>query len=332
MRRVLIIIMSACLPALASAQCDQLTRDGLFDYRSTDSEESKIQAFINWARDRRSSSSGSGTSVGASYGRASATYGQQNAQQAAQDIENYNKADTAMRSRVLSYAKTANEALAKAFNDCVQSGGLHVWLEQTDNPKVFRLAARFNNPGKNPPPTLRQIIATPGPAVRREGHRLPYQVGGEDPRWVFTRTRCDAIALTVLSSERAMGGGQLSMPRLRTADCTPKPPCDLKNANILVHYSEVHAARFLGKAVPVLEKAGASPIPTYMKPKAEKNMPNWFRVYYWPDRSDAVAKEAKRCLDTIGLSAKGFIVEPVNPQTFPPMWREYSAIVYLVDQ
>lgn len=332
MKRLLIVAATLSMPTFANAQCEALLRDGVFDFHANSSEEDRIQSYLNWERDRRSNSSASGTTAEAGYGSFSAIYGQQNSQQVAQDIEKYNKADLQLRTRVMSYAKTANQYVINGFNECMQSSGLHVWLEKTDNPRIFRLAARYNNPGSNPRPALRHIIASPAAAVSREGHRLPYAVGGEDPRWVFTRKGCDAVALTVNSSERALGGGKLSLPALQTADCMPIAKCDLKNARIMVHYSEVHAGAYLGKANPILEEAGASPIDTYMKPKSETGMQNWFRIYHWPGRPDALAQEAKKCLDTTGLAPNGFVVSEANPQFMTPHWKDYSAIIYLVNQ
>ena len=99
----------------------------------------------------------------------------------------------------------------------------------------------------------------------------------------------------------------------------------------MIHYSEIHAGNYLGKAVPVLNKAGASHV-TYMKPKIEKNMPSWFRVYHWPDESDATAQEVKKCLDSTGISPNGFTVEAANPTFMPAQWRVYSVVVYIVNQ
>lgn len=338
---IFVAIVGGFMPMLASANCDTLTTDGVFEYRSLDSEEARRASFLNYARDRRQSSSDQSRGANAGYLAFSAGYSDAQKAQLAQDIENFNKSDTAMQSRVSAYAKSASETLVNAVVECQKIRGLKVWLSTTADPQVFWLVTNYLSDRKNDSYPLLESIAITPPAVAtvEGGPKLPAKIEGHDPRWVISRKdgRCDAFAVTLDVSVAPQGGNSLTVPASKNGPCgvvvdVAKSRCNLHNTVVLVHWSQDHP-EFLTRATKILEAAGAKH-ENYMKPRGEKGMPNFFRAFAWQGSSKHLAEEVQKCLKPEAPFASMTVSDQTQfIEASQPSWKaKYSAVVYLVDQ
>jgi len=218
------------LSASSLAQCDALVRGGVFDYKTLASDDQKIASFQSWARDRRSSKTGdsSSGSIGVDIiDILKLDAGGQSTKSSEfwQDVEGYNSSNIAQRSRLLTYAKTVNEALVAGLNECLRIKGLHVWLETTARSDTFRVAANFNSPGEPKVAHITDITFVPGsPAVRcNNSISANSQIGGSTKRLTCVRTSCQGVVVTLNATVDAIGGGNLDLPSAANCGGTPVP-------------------------------------------------------------------------------------------------------------
>jgi hypothetical protein len=211
-------LLAAYTP-FATAQCDALIRDGVFDYRSLASDDLRIESFRQWARDRRGQQSGSAGSgnVGLSIPdilKLDVSGSSSKSSNFWQDVENFNSSDSEQRARLLTYARTASETLVQGLNQCLRIKGLHVWLETTARSDTFRIAANFNSPGDPKSATIESVTVVPkSPLVEctREFSENAV-IGGATRRLTCVRRTCEGVSVTINASVDPLGGGSLSLP------------------------------------------------------------------------------------------------------------------------
>jgi hypothetical protein len=205
---------------VAQTSCDALVANGVFDTQSSSVSEDRRLDFVNWARDRRESmnSNSGGGNIDISvpgYGDLKLGGNAENARQFWQDIENYDSGNTSQRTRVTGYVQKASEVIAKAFNDCINSSGLHVWIETNRNPRVFIVAAKFRSPGVPPQAVIENVSFSPSSLECAKIIQKGTEITGSTKRMLCIRNTDDAVTIVVNANSDPIGGGQLSLPAIR---------------------------------------------------------------------------------------------------------------------
>lgn len=224
MRNAVVVVWTVLLLGMwseASAQCSALVKDGVFETFDMSSERVSVNAFMNWLRDHRSSSSSSSTGGGISIPVIGSLNGssEQNSQLES-DYAAMNAGNSAARSRLITHARSVSAALAQRFNECMAIRGLHLWLETTTNPKVFRVAAVFNSPGRQQTKSvIDDVDIVPSMTCTRAiAHGT--EIFGSTRRMRCTRNTDDAVAVTINAESDPLGGGQMELAAIDTPAAT----------------------------------------------------------------------------------------------------------------
>ena len=219
--RTFAVALATLLGDSAMAQCESLTRNGLFDFQSLTSDDQRTESFVNWARDKRGGSAANnagGNLSGSLLDILSVDLGGNSSktEQFWQDIETYSSGNTEQRNRLLKYAKTANASLIDGFNKCINTKGLHVWIEMTSRPDTFRVAANFNSPGVPVSAQIENVtLSPPSPAVSCNSViRKGTKVTGSTKRLTCKRLSCESVVVSVNADVDPIGGGSLNVPRI----------------------------------------------------------------------------------------------------------------------
>ena len=225
----LVILLLLTAWSDAAAQCSALVRDGVFETFSVSSENVSVNAFMNWVRDHRSSSSSSSTGGGISIPVIGSLNG--SSEQYAQLESDYaamNSGSSAARQRLITHARSVSATLAQRFNECMAIKGLHVWLETTRNPKVFRVAAVFNSPGPGQVRSLIHDVDLSSLDVNCNGIiQRGTRVFGSTKRMRCTRDTDDAVAVTINADSDPIGGDMMELAEIPVPAPPPTMPrCD----------------------------------------------------------------------------------------------------------
>jgi hypothetical protein len=135
------------------------------------------------------------------------------------------KQDEYLQLTVREHVESINDQVIQGFNSCIQAHGLHVWIEQTSDPKEFVFATRFNSPNPQNPEAK---ITTFDPGANVACKETPSTVSA-----AVWRTRChrsdDSSVTFVVNADWAPhGGGKLTLPAI--AKYTPPPRAEkIKN-------------------------------------------------------------------------------------------------------
>lgn len=210
--------------SVAQATCDALVINGVFDIQNTSVDEDRRLGFVNWARDRSESfnkNSGGGNIdiVDISmegYGKFGLGGSVESVRQFWQDIENYDSTNTSQQTRMTGYVQKASEVIVKAFNDCINSKGLHVWIETTRDPRAFIVAAQFRSPGVPLQVTIDEdIIYRPINLSCSKVIKKGTQITGSTKRMLCVRNSDEEVTIVVNADSDPIGGGKLSLPAIR---------------------------------------------------------------------------------------------------------------------
>jgi hypothetical protein len=207
----------------AVAQCTALVRDGVFETFNVGSDSVSASAFMNWVRDHRSSTSSSDVGGGISIPVIGSLNG--SSQQYAQLESDYaamNSGSSTARSRLITHARSVSAVLAQRFNECMAIKGLHVWLETTDDPRVFKVAAVFNSPGPAQVRATIETVARVPSSVSCDGSiGANTAITGSTRRMLCTRGTRDAVTMILNADSDPIGGGEL---KLAAIPVPPPPP------------------------------------------------------------------------------------------------------------
>ena len=249
MKRLIMILLILFSHNIAEAQqCAEMLKYGIYDIRSLDINKQTAASFKQWFCGEQFSQQSSVRSFGANIGLPLDGV----PVELGLDSEGKNYSD--WRSSFCGGKETTNNfqfklseqitkvsrVLLQEFNKCMESDGLHVWLELTEDPFRFIFAAKYNSPS----PEIRQLTSarittfTPGPNVRCD--ETP-KIIGQKSGWRTSCIRLDnkAVVVTVNTRLVKLHNGQLQLSPITSNSSpgsvtTPPPPYDCATADEVV--------------------------------------------------------------------------------------------------
>jgi hypothetical protein len=228
---VMILLLLCAMPATLRGQdCSALLHQGIYDVQRTVIDDEVVSSFASWFCDRNFGSKADAETFGASIGlpfegipvelgfdQSHQTWSQWYSSVCSDVRSNFGQ-----RHKFSQYLTRVNAHLVDAFNRCLETDGLHVWLERHGQLSEFALAAKYRNPGKLPWPTLHEILRSAN--VECAGVSLPLEITGSTTRKVCTRKDEQEVWLVVNASVDPVGGGTLTLPAVYKAPPPPPPP------------------------------------------------------------------------------------------------------------
>jgi len=202
-------------------ECSQLLSQGIYDISSSASELSTASSFSSWFCDKHFSSAREADNFGASLGvpfegipiKFGFNADSQDWSVWYSSFCSRVQQDQSLQSKVRDYVQTVNPQIIQAYTTCIEQDGLHVWLERTYDPKIFKFAARFKTPNET------SLFATiekfsSGPNVTCDDQPVTIYA----PIW---RTRCtrennDPVTMIVRANWDVKGGGELTLEAIYT--------------------------------------------------------------------------------------------------------------------
>src|SRR3990167_8250654 len=155
MLKFAIALTAALTCNLSTAQdCSSILSHGIYNSRTTEFDTSSASSYSQWFCDNKFSSSQQADSFGASlsfpFKGLPVKFGfDSNSQSYTQWQSSFCgniKQSQTLQTRLRDHVQTINPVIFQAFNKCLESNGLHVWLERSPDPFVFVFAARWNAP------------------------------------------------------------------------------------------------------------------------------------------------------------------------------------------
>lgn len=234
MYRFAIVLLASLVAIPAYAQeCSQILNQGIYDIRSSASDLNTASSFSQWFCDKKFSTSQQANEFGASlafpFKGVPVKLGfDSNSQSWSEWYSSFCGSvqhDQSLQSHVREHVQTVNSQIVQAFNSCIESDGLHVWLERTYDPKRFRFAARFNPPNENNPKATFDAFR-PGSNVSCDDK--PTTVSRPVWRTDCKRTNDDPVSMVVRADWDPKGGGKLELPAIESA----RPPPEISTATL----------------------------------------------------------------------------------------------------
>jgi hypothetical protein len=220
-----LVVVFVLYPNVASGQeCSELLHRGIYDIQSSSVSLDTVSSWAQSFCDERFSSSESADNFGASIGvpikgvplKLGFDSSRESWSTWYSNFCSSVQSDESLRSRVKQYLQTINPRVVDAFNECISSTGLHVWLERTGNPKVFRFAAKFTTPTRN----ITEVQVDLDPSANVSCGQTTILVGtGETKRVRCTRTDMNGVDIIANARFAIVGGGNLLLPPI----FRPKP-------------------------------------------------------------------------------------------------------------
>jgi hypothetical protein len=223
-----IFALATAIPVDAN-ECSEILSQGIYDIRSNASDLNTASSFSQWFCDKKFSDSKQANTFGASLSfpfedlpvKLGFDSSSQNWSEWYSSFCGRIQHDQSLQSSVREYVQTVNPQIVQAFNSCIESDGLHVWLERTYNPKLFRFAARFNPPNaKNPKARINKF--SPGSNVSCEDK--PETIDRPVWRTNCTRINNDPVSIVVRADWNPLGGGKLELPAIAQVPPPYLPP------------------------------------------------------------------------------------------------------------
>jgi hypothetical protein len=232
MRKLLIIAFFLSSISITEAQeCSQLLSQGIYDIRSSASDLNTASSFSQWFCDNKFSSSDQANEFGASLGlpfkgipvKLGFNSSSQSWSQWYSSFCGSIKSDQVLQSKVRDHVQTINPQIIQAFNQCIQSDGLHVWLERTYDPRTFRFVGLFNSPDPELSPTTKITTFDTGKNVSCK--ETPKIISKNEWRARCERKDDKPITIVVNATKGPIrGGGTLDLPEIARFTSPPPPP------------------------------------------------------------------------------------------------------------
>lgn len=204
-------------PSVKAQECSALISQGIYDIQSNASDLSTAASFASWFCDQKFSSSESANEFGASLGfpfkgiplKFGFDSDSENFETWSSSFCSQVRHDQSLQSKVRSHVQTVNDGIVRAFNDCINADGLSVWLERTDDPRIFKFAARFTSPTQRAPfATIRSFDS--GDNVQCKD--VPVTIDRATFRTRCVRNGDSGVTIVVTADFDPRGGGKLSLP------------------------------------------------------------------------------------------------------------------------
>jgi hypothetical protein len=221
----LLTLFVVAAPRAAAAQCSELVKDGVFETFMTSSENVSVSAFMNWVRDHRTTASGRDAGATISIPVIGGLTGSaEEYEQMESDYAAMQSGNSSARSSLLEKARTVSAALGQRFNECLAIRGLHVWLETTDDPAVFKVAAVFNSPGPMQVSSTVETINQVSGGLSCDLAIVPGTViTGSTRRMLCTRSTSSAVTISINADSDPIGGDRLTLTAIPDPSTTPDP-------------------------------------------------------------------------------------------------------------
>ena len=201
-------------------ECSLILNQGIYDISNVESDERSASSFSHWFCDQKFSSAESSNNFGGAIGfpfkGLPVKLGFDSSSH--EWSEWYSKFCSSTQSTqsqsasLKQHIKTASPAILNAFNSCISSAGLHVWLERTYKSSEFFFAARYIPYNENNP-TARFDLIDIGDNVRCTS--LPRNVSTPTQRSRCTRLDDEAVSIVVNASVEPAGGNKLQLPAIK---------------------------------------------------------------------------------------------------------------------
>jgi hypothetical protein len=225
-----LLVTLVSLPAQAQ-ECSQILSHGIYDIQSSANDLATSASFSQWFCDKKFSSAQQANDFGASLAfpfeglpvKLGINSSSSSWSESYSSFCGRVQKDQSLQSRVREHVKTVNPQIVQAFNSCIESDGLHVWLELTYDPKRFRFAARFNPPNsQNPKATIQRF--DPGPNVSCRD--APTTIDRPIWRTNCTRKNDDPVSIVVNANFNPRGGN-LDLPAIAHYAPTIQPAFEI---------------------------------------------------------------------------------------------------------
>jgi hypothetical protein len=294
--------LSLLSTASIAQQCDAILAQGVFNTLDTANTAYSTRAQLDAFCDQQFHDEGSADSFGASLNfpfkgipvgigvnKESQTWKKRYSQTCSM-----HRAGSLDYSEVELHLRSASKDVLAAFEKCINSQGLHVWIERLDS-KNFNVAARYVNPGIESWPKIIQFFHTDN--VKCKFDLAGQTITGSTLRSPCERTNDDGATVTVNATVDPIGGA-LSLKSV----WRPKPVAkfetkylsDIEPAEVLkvhggltrdkVYWQEevwMGGNRYI-KALGMHPVTGATARVTYTVPEGAK----WFRSFVGMARQD----------------------------------------------
>ncbi|WP_131822089.1 hypothetical protein [Salipiger thiooxidans] len=239
------------LPAVSSAQeiCKHLVSGGVFNVTSYNLDTEDVDAFSNWLCDTNASSS-SGSSSGSGYINVPLKVGQlglggggsqMNSQQTFAQYCSTENRFTQSRTEAIAYLQKAAPEIIDGFNECLNRDGLHVWIEFTSDPEVFKIASKFKFAGLiQDLPKIMEVVLPKGVTCDPSLENFDFDDIGQNNtrRSVCKRTGKEAVSIVFNAEADPLGGGDLSLPAIYSPPIAPSCAVRQIMANHQSYYSD----------------------------------------------------------------------------------------------
>lgn len=221
MKKTMAFFSFLAISAYCHAQeCSQLLVHGIYDVKNSTNDSERASSFSQWFCDMRFSSSQStedfGGSVAFPFKNIPIQFGfnssSDNWTQWYSKFCQDSQSNQSFKQRIQNYERQINPDILQAFNQCISSEGLHVWLERTSDPRLFRFAAQFNSSSSdNNYATITQFDQRNNVSCTSQPNRIT-RAG-----W---RTNCDRlddeqVSIVVNADYSPHGGGSLELPKIQ---------------------------------------------------------------------------------------------------------------------
>lgn len=141
-------------PGLVYTQCD-IIKYGMYDYSSSQSYREKSSSFLSWYKNKDIKTFSEAKSIS---GNAiiplevimldmGFTYDERGFGEFQSYVESYVHKTDIQKSKLEQAIKRINPEVVKAWSDCINGYGVHIWVEHTENPYEFVLCANFIDDG-----------------------------------------------------------------------------------------------------------------------------------------------------------------------------------------
>ena len=233
---------------LVAQDCGQILAQGIYD-RSVDiTSEQRTVAFINWLKQKQFSSVEEAEKSGFQLGviiegypvGVGATSESQRFAKFMSDIDNYQSLSDDIKVYLKQTIETVDTSLVSAWRACVTQDGFHFWWEQSFDPHIFILHARYRNPGSNPGPRLLSFQFNPpdtvdlktGPFFKKGslfgGSKIKLNTmrfSGAEVEQSFLRVNDKALTVTITATEG--NAFTIKLPAIPSSNSPPSGPCVL---------------------------------------------------------------------------------------------------------
>ena len=231
-RFVVVVSFALISPSIAAAQCSALLKGGVFESTTVTNDSTSTQSFMNWVRSHHTDTSSSSADGGVSIPVVGSLSGsEQQYRQIEADYAASQRGNSAAAQHLEAHIKSVSAALAAEFTKCMQTKGLHVWLEVTNDPATFKIAAMFNSPGN--PATAKVTEVNISPSDVTCTGTIRGTLGGSTRRAICHRNQTKAVTVAINADEDPVGGADLNLGAVKECQDCNKPTVTCEKPSVL---------------------------------------------------------------------------------------------------